>query len=289
MPTITKTCVYCGQPFSGPRFAMKRRSFCCHECYAASRTQDLTGVRFGRLLVIEPTGDRRWRSICDCGNEAVSKTQSLTSGKAQSCGCLQREIASLLNKTHGASDTRAHNTWSGIIQRCTNPQTPQFEDYGGRGITVCEEWRDFANFLRDMGQPPPGRSIERRDNSLGYCKENCCWATRKEQQRNRRVNRLITYGGQTRCVTEWAEDAGIAASLLSRRLAAGWTFEEAVGIVPRVAAKRTGLVRPNARWVEHNGIRLIMADWCRRLGVNPKTVQSRLSRGASNLQALGLA
>lgn len=170
---------------------MKRKIFCRHECYVTNRTKDLTDLTFGRLKVVEFVGNKRWKSICQCGNEAISKTQNLTSGKTRSCGCLSREIAANLKRTHGAYDTRAHNSWSGMIQRCTNPNTKQFSDYGGRGITVCERWMTFANFLADMGQPPKGNTIERRNNDLGYTPENCEWATRKKQQRNRRTIALF--------------------------------------------------------------------------------------------------
>lgn len=289
MPLITKTCPQCRKEFFGEAFAMRKRIYCCHACYVDSRTQDLSFNRFGRLVAIERINGKRWRCRCDCGSESISTTQNLTSGKTKSCGCLNREISAMRRTKHGAHGTRAYTAWDGIVQRCTNPNFKQWNDYGGRGITVCNEWRNFANFLSDMGQPPDGCSIERIDNNLGYSKENCKWATRKEQQRNRRANKNIQYNGETLCITEWAERFGIAQHTAISRLNNGWSFDEAMGIVPRVTPVRDRHIRSDARWVEYNGRRLFFAEWCRELGINPKTAQSRLARGATNLQALGLA
>lgn len=288
MPIITKNCARCDKEFSGPRFHMKKRTFCSHECYVENRTQDLAGQRFGRLVVSEYVGEKRWKSVCDCGGVAVSKTQNLTSGKTQSCGCLQRERSADMQRTHGNANTRAHNVWSNIIQRCTNPNFKQFHDYGGRGITVCDEWRDFANFLHDMGQPPAGFTIERVNNSLGYSKENCRWATRKEQQRNRRANHIIEFNGERKCLTDWAQAYGMHPGALNNRLRAGWSIKEALGIEPRKTPARERYVRSDARWITFNGKTMFLAEWCRELGLNPKTVQSRIARGASDLKALGL-
>jgi hypothetical protein len=290
MPIITKKCEECGKEFSGPNFSMKKRKFCEHACYAAARTEDLLGRVFGRLTVVEKVGYRRWRSTCSCGGTAISKAQNLVSGKAKSCGCLARELAANLKRTHGASDTRAHNTWNGIIQRCTNPNNPHFRNYGGRGIAICDDWLEFANFLRDMGQPPKGCSIERVDNNAGYSKQNCIWADRTTQQRNRRVVQMVELHGEKRCLSEWAEIYGLPQSLvLSRVHALKWSLEEALGITERKVAPRARTISKKSRWIEHGGKKLYLEEWCRELGLNSKTVHSRLARGASDLEALGLA
>lgn len=230
MPIIVKTCARCGTDFSGPRFSTKDRLFCSPACYAASRHTVSVGAVFGRLTAISLGTGKRWHCVCECGNTTLTSAQNLNSGKAKSCGCLAREIVSKKSTTHGASDTRAHNTWSGIIQRCTNQNGKQWADYGGRGITVCDEWRDFANFLRDMGQPPGGFSIERLDNNAGYNKANCIWADKKTQQRNRRVNRLVTINGDTRCVAAWAEVLNVDIILVGSRLQRGWSEHRALGL-----------------------------------------------------------
>jgi hypothetical protein len=124
--------------------------------------------------------------------------------------------------------TPTYTTWSKVIARCTNPCDRRYADYGGRGITVCEEWKTFMGFLADMGDRPKGMTLDRRDNSKGYEPSNCRWATPKEQQRNTRSNRLISFNGATKCVTEWAETLGIGKGTLNSRLQRGWTEAEAL-------------------------------------------------------------
>jgi hypothetical protein len=156
------------------------------------RFVDLTGKRFGRLTVLSYQGRPKpsfhvWQCGCDCGNETVIEGSRLKSGKAKSCGCLRRELSAARRLRHGRTDTAEHNTWIGMKGRCYNPANPKFYRYGGRGITVCERWRDnFENFAADMGpRPSPLHSIDRIDNDRGYEPGNCRWATQLEQQRNR--------------------------------------------------------------------------------------------------------
>lgn len=121
-----------------------------------------------------------------------------------------------------------HRRWAGMVQRCTNPKHQAWKNYGGRGITVCPEWMEFSAFLRDMGEPPKGCTLERVDNDLGYSADNCRWATRKEQARNRRDNRRLTFQNQTKCLVEWAETTGMSAGALTSRLDKGWPLERAL-------------------------------------------------------------
>lgn len=124
--------------------------------------------------------------------------------------------------------TKTQRCWHNMMQRCANPKNHAFARYGGRGITVADEWRVFSNFLSDMGECPSGCSIDRINNQLGYCKDNCRWATEKEQQRNRRDNVRVSLNGETLCLSEWAERCGISQRTLHMRLKRGMPFSQAV-------------------------------------------------------------
>ena len=115
-----------------------------------------------------------------------------------------------------------------MIQRCINPNDKKYPLYGSRGIRVCKQWEKFENFLKDMGECPSGYSIDRTDNNKGYNKENCRWATPKEQARNRRNNHMISYNEKTQCLAAWTEETGIASSLISWRIKNGWSTEKAL-------------------------------------------------------------
>lgn len=158
---------------------------------------DLTGQRFERLVVIEQAGRLNanvvWKCSCDCGNEIAVRSNSLRRGITRSCGCLQKEGASSREKTHGMSKTREFKTWSSMIGRCRNDRQENFHNYGGRGITVCDRWKDFKAFYEDMGLRPKGMSLERVNNDLGYSPVNCTWADMRAQSANtRRVKNSST-------------------------------------------------------------------------------------------------
>ena len=183
----------------------------------------MVGRRFGRLVVIGKAGQGKWKCQCDCGNVSIVFGSNLRRGNTRSCGCLKRDTKSRFR--HGKSYEPVHWVWATMLQRCTNPKNGKFPRYGGRGITVCDRWLTFENFLTDMGEPPPGDfSIERKDNHKGYSPDNCKWATRKEQARNKRNNRFVTYKGETLCVAEWAERKGLKIPTLWTRLFK-WNWE----------------------------------------------------------------
>ena len=151
---------------------------------------DMIGKRFGRLLVIEESKirkshDKIWLCKCDCGTSTIVRGTHLRNGFIRSCGCYSREVST----KHGMHGTPIYVVWGDMIQRCTNPKQTGYSNYGGRGICVCDRWLDFAKFFADMGERPKGLTIERKNNELGYFKENCCWASYQAQGRNQRIRK----------------------------------------------------------------------------------------------------
>lgn len=132
----------------------------------------------------------------------------------------------MFTPTHGMSNTSTYHAWEHMLHRCDNANNPQFKDYGARGVGVCDKWRTFEGFFADMGDCPPGLTLERVDNDGSYGPGNCRWATRKEQARNRRDNRHITFRGETLCAVEWAERFGMKKDTFMRRLRLGWLMED---------------------------------------------------------------
>lgn len=155
---------------------------------------DLTKRKFGRLVVVERAENAKnnrtqWKCRCECGKIVIVWSCHLRSGHTQSCGCLQKEITGRLFTKHGMRKTIEYNTWSLMLRRCNNPKSSAYCDYGGRGITVCKKWLKFVGFFEDMGIKPKGLTLERKNNDLGYCKDNCYWADRTVQSRNQRVRK----------------------------------------------------------------------------------------------------
>jgi hypothetical protein len=173
-----------------------------------------------------------WVCTCDCGKSIEVRSWYLLSGHTKSCGCLRGDTLREMRFKHGLTKTREHRIWCHVTRRCLRPDNHAYDDYGGRGITVCERWQGedgFMNFLADMGPAPSTKhSIERRDNNAGYSPENCVWATQKQQCRNKRSNRMITHDGRTQCLVAWAEEVGIGTHTIGARLKRGWTPAEAL-------------------------------------------------------------
>lgn len=211
---------------------------------------DLTGQKFGRLIVIKQVdndkhGNSYWSCLCDCGKKKIISGSHLRSGHTKSCGCLKVEKTIQRSTKHGHNKkgkvSRTYKTWLGMIQRCNNPNVKHYNNYGGRGIVICDRWKNsFENFLEDMGEAPVGHQIDRIDNDQGYFKENCRWATRKEQNRNRRDNHLITFNGKTQCIADWAEETGIAEGNILYRLKHNWSIEKTLTTHSKKRGKTNG-------------------------------------------------
>jgi hypothetical protein len=195
---------------------------------------DLTGQRFGRLEVLSFVGTDQlgaiWRVRCDCGTEKTARAKTLRAGHAKSCGCYSREMRPIyggMSKKHGMKDSPTYRVWTGMLGRCRNTKSKSYANYGGRGIAVCERWHAFEAFLADMGERPPGMTLERDDVNGDYEPGNCRWATWMEQARNKRNSRLIEYDGETLCFAEWVERTGLNRETVSDRLERGWSVAAA--------------------------------------------------------------
>lgn len=193
--------------------------YCSRACQARNneKAADLSGSKFGRLTVLRfhsTDGNHLyWWCRCECGNERAFPGYRLRDSKTKikNCGCFRVT-------THGQTKTRTHRIWVNMHYRCTNPNAHQYSNYGGRGISVCAEWRSFEAFLQDMGPAPAGLQIERVDNSGNYCSGNCIWATPKVQARNRRTTIMLTAFGKTQSLSAWAEEKGIPDQCLRQRI-----------------------------------------------------------------------
>lgn len=190
-----------------------------------ARVKDLTGRQFGRLTVQAFAGlnlrkGAIWRCVCLCGT--ITDVEARHLGKSTlSCGCLLRERQRAAVTRHGGRKTAAYSAWANMRRRCLSPRYANYHCYGGRGITICTRWRGpdgFKNFLADMGPPPAGTTLDRRNVNGPYSPGNCRWATTEEQAANKQNTRLLTYAGETLCQAAWARRLGISVQSLVWRL-----------------------------------------------------------------------
>lgn len=254
--------------------------------------ESLIGLSFGRLTVISRDEAKRgidpnswWVCKCDCGTSKSIIGQQLKSGGTLSCGCYRKEFAksrvdngtSAVKRTHGMTKTPEHRTWGSMIQRCENKKHQAFSNYGGRGIKVCQQWRDsFQQFFIDMGNRPKGTSLDRINVNGDYEPSNCRWATDIQQKNNRRDNRYIKWEGETYTLSNLAKKHGITYNILSKRLAAGWDIENALTIPTKVMNRE----------ITHNNETKTVKEWSEKSGIPVERILERIANGWSFEKAL---
>jgi len=254
--------------------------------------RDFTGLKFGRWLVLgraptKSSGHRYWRCQCDCGVIREVYQVSLTRGLSHSCGCYQSDKAAIMHYEHGYGSRTNRNptytTWASMKGRCLNPNNGRYAQYGGRGITVCDRWRDsFEAFLADMGERPTHyHSLERIDNDGPYNPDNCRWATKIDQARNRRSSHLVTFNGETKTIAGWAEATDLNYDLIERRLnAQGWTPERTF---------RAAIERNRGRLITLGSETHTLVGWSKITGFSQRTITTRLDeKGWTVEQALAV-
>ena len=211
------------------------------------RFVNLKGQKFGMLESIglypqkTSIGGMQWKCVCDCGNKAIVASCHLVSGHTKSCGCLLKEVRKEHFKaSHRKSESRVYSIYSNMKNRCCNPSSKRFYLYGGRGIKVCDRWlNSFENFYEDMGDPPGGYEIERKDVNGNYEPNNCEWVTHAQQARNTRSNVRVTLFGKETCLAETCESLSVNTKMVYERRRNGWCASCAI-FIPSLLKKSDG-------------------------------------------------
>lgn len=225
-------------------------------------------------------GDTLLKCLCDCGVAKAVIWSCLNSGSTRSCGCLHREIIKAVKTTHGMGRSPEYKVWAGMKLRCGNPRDAGYMNYGGRGVVVCDRWiNSFENFFADMGpRPTPKHSIERIDNNGNYCPENCRWATRIEQARNKRRTIMLSYLGESKPLRVWCDELGIRPTTVARRIKLGWPAERAL----------TDRIFPNRQQITLDGKSQTLKEWCDEFGIAYSHARSRVRRGKTPQEAIAI-
>ncbi|HGK4675228.1 TPA: hypothetical protein ACJ2WV_004529 [Kluyvera georgiana] len=240
-----------------------------------------SGQKFNRLTVVDPcvrkNGDIYHFCRCECGVERLFLARNIESGKSKSCGCLSREMAKE-RATHGLSKSPVYMTWSRMCRRCDNKKVARYKNYGGRGIKVCERWKNFESFYKDMGDiPGPDFSIGRIDNDKDYCPENCRWETAEQQQNNTSRTIWIEHDGLRMSLTQWAKKLNQPYSLLKNRHAAGWSTEE-------ILSDR----KDQRKFITFQGETKLTTEWMRDLGIPISSFYHHARKGLTKEEIIAL-
>lgn len=202
---------------------------------------NITNQRFGNLTVLRQSANMNkktaWECLCDCGNVVTVTTSNLTCNRIKSCGCMKKELLIKRNSTHNQRNTHLYEVWKSIKQRCKNPQSYAYKNYGGRGITICKEWNNdfkaFSDWSYANGYTTENRTsektkltIDRINNDGNYEPSNCRWVTRSHQCKNKRNNKVILYHGKSLCLVDWCKELNLHYTTISGRISRGWSIEK---------------------------------------------------------------
>lgn len=211
--------------------------------FPLSYNKNMIGRKIGRLTVLNRVennkhGAKMFYCLCDCGNNSIANSSALTSGGKKSCGCLRKEQARINGKAtakHNKYGSKEYWSWCSIKKRCNNQSSPSYYRYGGRGISICNEWNDsFISFYEHVGDAPhKSSSIDRIDNDGNYEPGNVRWTTAKVQANNRSSNRHIVYEDKKHTITEWSDITGISKSTIFNRLNRGWSADQTLGYMDK--------------------------------------------------------
>lgn len=240
---------------------------------AGPKVQDITGKRFGKLLVIKLSGSRdgrrQWECLCDCGHKCEVFRRNIVSGVTKSCGCLKFSTGAYRTSDSKGIPTPEYRAWLSMRKRCSAKNTRSPHRYTGRGIKVCSRWANsFQNFFDDMGKRPSSKhSLDRINNNKNYEPSNCRWATQMQQCNNKENNIVLLHKGKTRSLIEHCAELGMKPITVRNRLARGWSVQEA-------------LETPVNDWfVSYNGKRGSIRSHCKELGLNYDVVVRRVKKG----------
>ena len=267
----------------------------------------MIGRRFGRLTVValsEKRGNRgqlKYECLCDCNNRVTVMGETLRRGRCTSCGCYQKEVAKKVNTTHGGCCSgqsrrgydKLYPVWQGMKDRCLNPNNSEYKNYGGRGITICDEWKDdyvtFRDFMLkigyDINRAPKEQTIDRIDVNGNYCPENCRLLTLGAQQNNKTSSHYITFNGETKTLSEWSRELGLDVPFILKRLNKGMSVEEALTKPKRVTEKFTvdGETHTVREWAE-----VLKMPWPTLRGKIKKDKQRLLEKEVRDRRQKGL-
>ena len=236
-----------------------------------ARIKDMTGQRFASLVAVRivgraSSGDLKWEFLCDCGATFEANGYYARAGKITTCPTCATERTRAANLKHGMTESREFEIWTGMHTRCYNGNAKSFQSYGGRGIAICDRWREsFENFYADMGPCPSVKhSVERLDNNGNYEPDNCVWATATQQAGNKRNNVRVTIDGETRILSDWARHFGVQLPTASLRHKQG--------------LRGMALFTTTKQQLTHNGVTDTVAGWSHRTGLKPSTISMRINQ-----------